>query len=89
MTGFPGNILNIVNCVQMDSWRISGEIHLNESEDDRTGRGEKKVLHVVAAKAPPSLTGSAGANPTELSQRGKETRPLYVNVIRSSVAQCP
>lgn len=53
MTGFPGNILNIVSCVHMVSWGISGEIHLNESEDDRMGQGEKHVLHVVAAKTPP------------------------------------
>lgn len=89
MTGLPGNILNIVSCVHMVSWGISGEIHLNESEDDRMGQGEKHVLHVVAAKTPPSLTASAGANPIELSQRGKEARPLHANVPGSLVAQCP
>lgn len=53
----------------------------------RTGQGEKQVLHGVAAEAQPSLSRSAGANPLELSQSGKEARPLYANVAPSLVAQ--
>lgn len=57
----------------MVSWRIFGDIDLSKSEDSRTRQGEKQVLHVITAKAMPNLTGSAGADLIELSQRGKES----------------
>lgn len=53
------------------------------------GQERSRCSYVLASKAPPGLPGRAGANPIELSWRGKEVRPLYANVTWSLVAQCP